>query len=311
MKCIIVYFSQTGNTEKVARAIHTGIKQAAGYCDIIKIKDANPRLLFQYDLIGIGTPIFAIEPGNVRAFINNIRFAVGKHVFVFSTHGGVPKYFLPSIVPALKKRGLIVIGNQDWYGDNSELHHIYPYPTAGHPDETDLKEAEKFGIEIVDRSRRIYAGETELIPPPPPNLPAIAQEEAVSIEIINSFPTSGLKFRKEKCKYPACRLCMDNCPMDGMDLSMNPPVLAKPCIICAFCGRVCPTGAIDIQEWEKTLSETTLPLTQNVILPALAKAEAEGHFRRLLPLEKIGENPNYITFYKHPQWIVDKGYNRP
>ena len=165
-------------------------KAGSRYCDVIKIKDADPRLLFQYDLIGIGTPIFAIEPGNVRAFINNIRFAGGKHVFVFSTHGGVPKYFLPSIVPALKKRGLIVIGNHDWYGDNSELHHIYPYPTAGHPDETDLKEAEKFGIEIVDRSRRIYAGETELIPPPPPNLPAIAQEEAVSIEIINSFPTS-------------------------------------------------------------------------------------------------------------------------
>ena len=39
-----------------------------------------------------------------------------------------------------------------------------PYFTDGHPDAIDLKEAEDFGREMVERSRRIYRGETQLIP---------------------------------------------------------------------------------------------------------------------------------------------------
>jgi flavodoxin/ferredoxin len=310
MKSIIIYFSQTGNTEKIAKAIQTGIKQTIGRCDIAKIKDANPRRLFEYDLIGLGSPVFGTEPGNVRAFINNMRFVGGKHIFVFCTHGGVPIYFFPSIIPVLKKRGVVVIGTQDWYGDCSELHHIYPYPTAGHPDEIDLKEAQIFGSEMVERSRRISAGEIGLIPPLPKKIPQVAPEESVSIKIIKAFPTKGVKFHAEKCLYPKCRLCMDNCPMDGIDLTVKPPVIAKPCLICSFCGRICPTGAIDIQKWEEALAATTVPLTRNIILPTIAEAEAEGHFRRLLPAEQIGGKPNYKIFNKHPQWIIGKGYNR-
>jgi hypothetical protein len=55
----------------------------------------------------------------------------------------------------------------DWYGDCYLLHNIEPYPTRGHPDEVDLKEAEDFGREMVVRSWRISAGETDLVPPQP------------------------------------------------------------------------------------------------------------------------------------------------
>ena len=34
--------------------------------------------------------------------------------------------------------------------------------------------------------------------------------------------------------------------VDGIYLSVEPPVNAKPCEYCECCGRVCPTGAIDI-----------------------------------------------------------------
>ena len=38
MKSIVIYFSQTHNTEKVAVAIQEGIKQIAGQCDVAKRK---------------------------------------------------------------------------------------------------------------------------------------------------------------------------------------------------------------------------------------------------------------------------------
>jgi flavodoxin/NAD-dependent dihydropyrimidine dehydrogenase PreA subunit len=310
MKCAIIYFTQTGNTEKIALAIQKGIQQAAGHCDIFKIKDANPKRLYQYDLIGIGAPVFNVE--NVWAFISDMRFVGGKHVFAFCTHGGAPEFFFPKMIPKLKKRGLVVIGMRDWYANCYCLHHVEPYPTAGHPDAIDMQEAEEFGKEMVDRSKRITAGETGLLPSDPPPVPPMPDQINGKENVINEKAfTSMLKYHKEKCKYPKCRLCMDNCPVDGIDLSMDPQVIANPCMYCEFCSRVCPTGALDMDEWVKKAAEQAGWQVYPILLPSLEKAEAEGRFRRLLPKDKIGIDSKGFTFgymlhKKHPQWIAGK-----
>jgi flavodoxin/NAD-dependent dihydropyrimidine dehydrogenase PreA subunit len=306
LKCAIIYFSQTGNTEKIAKAIQSGVKQSAGHCDIFKIKEANPRRLYEYDLIGLGSPVFNVE--NVWDFINNMRFVGGKHIFAFCTHGGSPELFFPTLVPKLNKRGLVVIGTRDWYGDCFCLHHVEPYPTQGHPDEIDLKEAEEFGKEMVARSSRIASGETELVPSEPP-MPPMPDDIRDKDSVINMKAfVSMLKYHKEKCKYPKCRLCMDNCPMDGIDLSMNPPVIGQPCMYCEFCARVCPTGALDIDEWVKAAAAQAKWQVYPTLLPTLAKAEADGRFRRLVPIEKLKlDTFGYMLHKKHPQWIVGKG----
>lgn len=323
MKSIIIYYSQTGNTEKVARAIQTGIIQVTGQCDLVKIQDANPRRLYEYDLIGLGSPCFGKEPFNVAAFINNMRSVGGKHAFVFTTHGGSPVHFFPSIYPKLKRRGLTIIGMGDWYGDCYLLHHIEPYPTKGHPDEIDLQEAETFGREIVMRSWKIAAGEISLIPSEPHEPEQLSAEKVQEMLTADDLPDLGfgenlvlvyrskLKFHKEKCLYPKCRLCVDNCPMNGIDLSVDPPIIAKPCHPCEFCSRVCPTGAIDITEWLNDWAIVTLKnLYPQVLFPQLEKAESEGTFRRLLPKDKIVlslDNFGYKRHTKHPQWIIGKG----
>ena len=37
---------------------------------------------------------------------------------------------------------------------------------------------------------------------------------------------------------------MGNCPMDGIDLTVKPPVNGKPCEGCSFCIKIYPTGAL-------------------------------------------------------------------
>jgi ferredoxin len=313
LKSVIIYFSQTGNTEKIAKSIQKGVIQAAGHCDILKIKEANPRRLYEYDLIGIGSPVFEVT--NVWTFIANMRYVGGKPVFAFCTHGGSPEFFFPNMVPKLKSRGLVVIGTRDWYGNCYCLHHVEPYPTQGHPDEIDLKEAEEYGREMVERSWKITAGATELIPPDPvpPQMPPMPDDfnNKVSVISMKAF-VSMLKYHQEKCLYPGCRLCMDNCPMDGIDLSMNPPVIAKSCMYCEWCTRICPTGALDMSEWVKEAARTCEGLYPDMLLPALDKAETEGKFRRLLPAKEIGIDADnnytygYMLHQKHPQWIIGK-----
>ena len=307
MKSIVIYFSQTGNTEMVARAIHAGVTQVTGQCDLQEIRDANPLRLKDYELIGFGAPVIGGCPKNVLQFVRHLRFVGGKHAFTFCTHGRAYEGFYPTLYPALADRGLTVIGSADWYGDCYLLHMPQPYLTAGHPDALDLEEAECFGREMAVRSMRIRVGETDLIPAAPP--PFVLPKPSPDFPRVPSF--SGLlKFDKEKCLYPNCTLCMDHCPMQGMDLSLDPPILAKPCLDCEFCARLCPTGALDMTPWLEAMDEMTTRLA-HMIPDGVAQAEKGGRFRRLIPLCEVETaRTGYKIYTDHPQWILGKGPRR-
>ncbi|MFC2002285.1 flavodoxin family protein, partial [Chloroflexota bacterium] len=97
MKSIIVYFSQTGNTKKIAEVIHSTIRAVTGHSDVVKLQAADVNDLVDYDLIGLGCPCFAREePLNVRRFTRGLRPLRGKLCFIFATHGGHPGDVLPS-----------------------------------------------------------------------------------------------------------------------------------------------------------------------------------------------------------------------
>jgi flavodoxin/ferredoxin len=315
MKCAVIYFSQTGNTEQIARAVHAGVKAAAGHADLLRIKDAHPRRLQAYDLLGIGSPVFGYrEAPNVAAFIEEMRFVGGKHVFAFATHGTHGEYFAPSIIPKLRGRGLVVLGVRHWYGNTYIPGAPDPYPTAGHPDEIDRREAEAFGREMAELSRRLSAGEAVTIPPLP-EPPAVGLETMLSnlhriekergAEFIH---TQSSRYDKTKCLYPQCHLCMDNCPVDGIDLTVDPPVIGQPCMHCMFCSKICPTGAMDHLFFSDTPAEKTWKVVPEFHLDQLARDEAAGRFRRLVPVDKIGlKTPYYVNHHQRPWWIIGKG----
>ncbi|MFC1533363.1 EFR1 family ferrodoxin [Thermodesulfobacteriota bacterium] len=295
MKGIIIYFSQTGNTKQVARAIHKGIGRLAEQCDIAPLKQFDPRDLDRYDLIGLGSPVWGGVPPNVELFINNMPFLEGKHCFAFSSHGARPERFFPDITRILARRRLIVIGTRGWYCSVNIPQLPKPYFTDGHPDEIDLKEAEDFGKEMFGFSRRITAGETDLIPPPPPPPPPRTSKF--------SRPQTQMDLKMQKCKYPECRLCMDNCPVNAIDLSISPPILTRKCRHCYFCEMICPEGAIEADydsDVEKALSKA-----KHVFVELLDNAEAEGRFRRLVPKEDIGwDTPYYKVYKEHPRYVI-------
>jgi len=258
LKAIVVYYSATGSTARVANAIYRGMNKVM-QCDVAPVKKIKPEDMAKYDVVALGAPIWLHrEPANIKVFTNAMPRMDGKYCILFTTHGTQPFSIFWTMSRNLLKKGMTVIGWNDWYGDATHvLHATQPYITHGHPDETDLKEAEAFGIEMAERVQKIAAGEKALIPEiPTPQWDEASLWSAHSMNghvMFGGLPPSrpGSPDPDEfpeidvaRCVYPRCTQCMDNCPVNAIDIPMATPAgwASSPLVnknACAHCGGLC------------------------------------------------------------------------
>jgi flavodoxin len=86
MKVLVTYYSETGNTEKLAKAIYEGVEKAEK--EILRIEEIKDAA--QYDLVFCGFPVHASSvPVNVQPFLKNIP--KGAKLAIFATHGSLRK----------------------------------------------------------------------------------------------------------------------------------------------------------------------------------------------------------------------------
>jgi len=225
MRGIVVYYSATGNTAQIANSIYKGMKSIIA-CDVVPINKMNPRKMGKYDIMAIGSPNWYMrEVAVLRTFTHDMPRMDGRHCVIFGTHGGAPIGQYWSMSRNVLKKGMTIIGWSDWEGpDMLSPHQIVPHMSWGHPDAIDLAEAEAFGKLMAEYSIRIYAGETDLIPEIP--TPDVGQDSLWSprvsdgnITFASPPPNSIPQFDLAKCAYPRCTQCIENCPVNAIDLS--------------------------------------------------------------------------------------------
>ena len=166
MKSLIIYYSQTGNTKKIADYIAKGIQNVTGQCDLKRLKEVTEEDWLEYDLIGCGSSIWSSCPNTRMIYmVKELPEAVkGKHAFFFCTHGVLPGRCVARGVQPMLDKGLTVLGWKDWYAPCCVPGHSKPWFTDGHFDDADLLDAEKFGEAMAEHSRRVSAGNTEILP---------------------------------------------------------------------------------------------------------------------------------------------------
>jgi NAD(P)H dehydrogenase (quinone) len=57
-KMLVIYYSQSGNTKKMAEAVAEGIKQQAVEADLKEVKAVKPEELLEYQGIIVGSPTY-------------------------------------------------------------------------------------------------------------------------------------------------------------------------------------------------------------------------------------------------------------
>lgn len=146
MKIAIIYKSiHHGNTKKIAEVMAEALE-----ADLFDLKEVNKDIIREYDLIGLGSGKYFMKPHKkLRKFVEDLDDVGGKNVFVFSTSGdGKPMGWLEK---KLSKKGFRVLGEFYCRGfDTYALAKIIYRGglNKGRPDEEDLKNAQKFAIEI-------------------------------------------------------------------------------------------------------------------------------------------------------------------
>ena len=92
--------------------------------------------------------------------------------------------------------------------------------------------------------------------------------------------------------------------MDSIDFSVVPPVVKPNCEGDDLCWVICPEDAIEITNLESTHARLVMSRDDHPFVKLLAEAEAQGRFRRLVPLDHVGwDNPVYKN-PNHPRFVI-------
>ena len=165
MKVLVTYYSESGNTKNLAKAIFEGMNASAK--EMVSIGEANTD---QADVIFIGFPVHAsIVPTKVENFIKALP--EGKMVAFFVTHGSLRggQLAITALHHALSLAvKLTVLGTFGCRGQVKPelIEALLEKPehrgwameaqsAAGHPDEADFEDGKEFADLMIGKARNL------------------------------------------------------------------------------------------------------------------------------------------------------------
>jgi flavodoxin len=117
LKALVVFDTLYGNTEKIARALEVGLREAGAETLCADVKDVSVGGLSQYDLLCVGGPTqYRTASKAMQDFVGSLDESAlsGKAAFAFDTRrdsfwaGSAAKY----IEDGLRKRGMEIVSQR-------------------------------------------------------------------------------------------------------------------------------------------------------------------------------------------------------
>jgi len=166
MKTLVTYYSESGNTEKLAKAIHEGLEATDN--EIAEI--GEEKNFDNYDVIFVGFPVHGSSvPSKAEKCIK--RIPEGKMLAFFGTHGSLrggplsisafhyaitlaPK---ANIIGTFSCRGEVKASLLESLMNKAEYRFwaLEAQSAAGHPDKADFEDAKQFAKQMVIKAQQL------------------------------------------------------------------------------------------------------------------------------------------------------------
>jgi len=169
LKILITFFSNTGNTEKVANSMKDGLTDYD--VDMIHVKDVDPITLNSYEIVFLGSGVYASRiDKSVLTLVKKAVPDLPAKLAYFCTHASLKLYQEPfkRVNNIAKEHNCEIVGKFDCVGENlgipldTQLRMLEKLPEdqkekaikdmekmKGCPNEMDLENAKNFAITLV------------------------------------------------------------------------------------------------------------------------------------------------------------------
>ena len=155
-KILVVYYSRTGNTKKMAEAISEGINKEGAEAVLKDVKDVEPAELLKYEGIIVGSPTYygTMAAAIKELFDKSVDFhgsLDGKIGAAFASSANVAggnETTILDILNAMLIHGMVIQG--DPKGDH------YGPVAIGTPDNRSIAECMRLGSRIAKLAKKLF-----------------------------------------------------------------------------------------------------------------------------------------------------------
>jgi len=245
MNVLILYFSATGNTAKIAKVIGEKFKEegvGVTMSDITPFIERQRKIdLEPYQAVVFGAPVHVRRaPREVRDWLRTLD-GKGKKCSMFFTYGGFgvhPAHY--STREILKGSNFIVVSSAECLG--AHTYNLGGWRAMGdRPNEFDFEVAKDY----VELTCKRFTGEDDGILGELEKTVYTEEQldsaESSRFKIVTQLPTRY----GEECSM--CLECEQVCPTDAMDAESGEADREK-CIVCLACVSSCPEKALKIND---------------------------------------------------------------
>ncbi|MDE6201262.1 MAG: EFR1 family ferrodoxin [Clostridiales bacterium] len=244
MKILLIYFSGTGNTKRIADLYKSAFESREAQVDSIELPLAAPLPdVDGYDLIGLGYPIHGFNAPKLLLTLcktlpkRNKKTDGYKNAFIFKSSGEPVRM---SDVSSLKMRKIL---KRRGYKVNNEYQYVMPYNII-------FRHTDSQVYKMWTVAQKLVPADVDEILQGKPRLPKkmfmggflawVLRCEHWGAHIIGK----SYKANKECVK---CGKCQKLCPMGNIRTNKKGKIkFGGKCIICMRCVQACPKAAINI-----------------------------------------------------------------
>ena len=113
---LVVFWSQSGNTEAMANAVADGIRKAGKEADVVFVSDASIDELKSAKVFALGCPAMGaevLEEGEMEPFVSDLEMSVsGKTIGLFGSYGWGDGQWMRDWVDRMTSAGATVVDGE-------------------------------------------------------------------------------------------------------------------------------------------------------------------------------------------------------